>query len=215
MSSKFGLLSIRERMKALGGRFDLKSSPGAGTAATLVLPMAGSAETNVLSAECSTVLSAPVQDSALRTQHSGPITQHPALQQDAKIRVLLVDDHAMVRQGLRAVLESYPDVEVVGEAWNGEEAVACAERLQPTIVVMDINMPKMNGIKATAQIASRYPGIIVIGLSVQAGGENEVAMRGAGASMLLTKEAAVDELYRAIRESLDLKLEGKALPVES
>ena len=93
--------------------------------------------------------------------------------------------------------------------------MACAERLQPTIVVMDINMPKMNGIKATAQIASRYPGIIVIGLSVQAGGENEVAMRGAGASMLLTKEAAVDELYRAIRESLDLKLEGKALPVES
>ena len=67
-------------------------------------------------------------------------------------------------------------------------------------------MPKMNGIKATAQITSRFPGIIVIGLSVQAGGENEVAMRNAGAAMLLTKEAAVEELYRAIRESLDVKL---------
>ncbi|MBC7837381.1 MAG: response regulator, partial [Nitrospiraceae bacterium] len=83
------------------------------------------------------------------------------------------------------------------------------------IVVMDINMPKMNGIKATSQITSRFPGIIVIGLSVQTGDENEVAMRNAGAAMLLTKEAAVEELYRAIRESLDLRLKGKALPVES
>ena len=132
-------------------------------------------------------------------------------QQDAKIRVLLVDDHAMVRQGLRAVLDSYPDVDVVGEAWNGEEAVASAERLQPTIVVMDINMPKMNGIKATAQITSRFPDITVIGLSVQAGGENEVAMKQAGAAMLLTKEAAVEELYKAIRESLDVRLKGTVL----
>jgi two-component system, chemotaxis family, CheB/CheR fusion protein len=212
MSSKFGLLSIRERMKALGGRFDLKSSPGAGTTATLVLPLAGSAETNVPSAEKSgevmSRLPSPSHHSGLRTQDLG-------LQQNTKIRVLLVDDHAMVRQGLRVVLESYPDVEVVGEAWNGEEAVACVERLQPTIVVMDINMPKMNGIKATAQITSRFPGIIVIGLSVQAGGENEVAMKNAGAAMLLTKESAVDELYRAIRESLNLSLKGKALPVES
>ena len=120
----------------------------------------------------------------------------------------------MVRQGLRAVLESYPDVEVVGEAWNGEEAVAQVERLQPTIVVMDINMPKMNGIKATSQLTSRFPGTIVIGLSVQTGGENEVAMRNAGAAMLLTKEAAVEELYRAIRESLDLRLKGKGLSPE-
>ena len=195
MLSKFGLLSVRERMKALGGRFDLESSPGAGTTATLVLPVADSAE-------CGTVLSAPVQDSGLSTQDPGLSTQESALRQDAKIRVLLVDDHAMVRQGLRAVLESYPDVEVVGEAWDGEEAVACVERLQPTIVVMDINMPKMNGIKATAQITSRFSDIIVIGLSVQAGGENEVAMRKAGASMLLTKEAAVEDLYRAIRETL-------------
>ncbi|MEP6891540.1 MAG: response regulator transcription factor, partial [Nitrospirota bacterium] len=128
---------------------------------------------------------------------------------------LLVDDHAMVRQGLRAVLDSYPDVDVVGEARNGEEAVELVERLQPTIVLMDINMPKMNGIKATAQITSRFPGIIVVGLSVQAGGENEEAMRKAGASMLLTKEAAVEELYRAIRESMDVRLKGKMLPAES
>ena len=222
MSSKFGLFSIRERMTALGGRFDLKSSPGAGTTATLVLPLglasAAGSDLNVLSSGLSGGTIDP-QSTAVshRFDHSQLTTQDPQRHQKGTepIRVLLVDDHAMVRQGLRAVLESYPDVEVVGEAWNGEEAVACAERLQPTIVVMDIHMPKMNGIKATAQIASRFPGIIVIGLSVQAGGENEVAMRNAGASMLLTKEAAVEELYRAIRESLDLRLKGMTLPAES
>ena len=90
MLSKFGLLSIRERMKALGGRFDLKSSLGAGTTATLVLPVADSAEKGVLSPE---VLSPRV--AALRTQDSARLPS-------AKIRVLLVDDHAMVRQGLRS-----------------------------------------------------------------------------------------------------------------
>ena len=211
LSSKFGLFSIRERMTSLGGWFDMQSAPGGGTTATLVLPLSGAAasdsELKVLSSESGSpepgVLSNQVGNSELKTQKS------KLHQQNAKIRVLLVDDHAMVRQGLRAILESYGDVEVVGEAWNGEEAVACVERLQPTIVVMDINMPTMNGFKATAQITSRFPGIIVIGLSVQAGGENEVAMRNAGASMLLTKEAAVEELYRAIRESLDLKRMGK------
>ncbi|HSL04924.1 MAG TPA: PAS domain S-box protein, partial [Nitrospiraceae bacterium] len=215
MSSQFGLLSIRERMKALGGRFDLKSSPGVGTTAILVLPLGS---TRMQSSELS-VLSAELFGQSLgpRSEHSTLTTQNAQLhrQDTTPIRVLLVDDHAMVRQGLRAVLESYPDVEVVGEAGNGEEAVEYVERLQPTIVVMDINMPKMNGIKATAQITSRFSDIIVIGLSVQAGSENEVAMRNAGAAMLLTKEAAVEELYKAIRETLDLKLKEKALPAES
>jgi CheY-like chemotaxis protein len=207
MTSKFGLLSVRERMQALGGQFDLKSSPGAGTTAMLLLPLkiADSSESKVLSAELSD-----------QARNSEPRTQNSKLhQQEEKIRVLLVDDHAMVRQGLRAVLESYPDVEVVGEAGNGEEAVAQVEGLQPTIVVMDINMPKMNGIKATAQITSRFSDIIVIGLSVQAGNENEVAMRNAGAVMLLTKEAAVEELYKAIRESLDVRLKGNVLSADS
>ena len=221
MTSKFGLLSIRERMQALGGRFDLKSFPGAGTTATLLLPL------GIARAACSDfkVLSSGLSGDAIDHQPTSvshqfgnsQLTTHNSQGQQLlnPIRVLLVDDHAMVRQGLRAVLESYPDVEVVGEAWNGEEAVELVERLQPTIVVMDINMPKMNGIKATAQITSRFSDIIVIGLSVQAGGENEEAMKKAGASMLLTKEAAVEELYKAIRKALDLKLKGKVLPVES
>jgi len=210
MPLQFGLFSIRERMRALGGRFELDSTPGQGTTATLVLPLSGAAaagsELKVLSSELGSserrVLSNQVGNSELKAQNSKLHQQH------AKIRVLLVDDHAMIRQGLRSVLESYPDVEVVGEACDGEQAVAAADALRPTVVLMDINMPKMNGIKATELIKARSPGRIVIGLSVNAGGANTEAMRQAGAAMLLTKEAAVDDLYRAIRETLDLKRKG-------
>ncbi len=213
MSSKFGLFSIRERMTALGGRFDLQSTPGQGTTATLVLPLgAASSELGVLSSELAgsatshqrSAVNFESDNSKLRTQNS------ELHQRDAKIRVLLVDDHAMVRQGLRSVLDSYADIEVVGESWNGEEAVAAAEMLQPAVVLMDINMPKMNGIEATALIKARSPGTIVIGLSVNAGGANEQAMKQAGAAMLLTKEAAVDKLYRAIQDVLSVPHGGGA-----
>ena len=191
LSSKFGLFSIRERMKALGGWFDLQSAPGQGTTATLVLPL----ERLVNKSEIFEVESAP----------RGPrvAAMHPTHRKESRTRVVLVDDHAMMRQGLRGMLESYPDVKVVGEAWNGEEAVACVEELRPAIVVMDIHMPKLNGIEATALIKSRYPDTIVIGLSVNANVVDREAMKRAGAMMLLPKEAAVEELYRAIQQALD------------
>jgi len=72
--------------------------------------------------------------------------------------------------------------------------------LNPAVVVMDINMPKMNGIEATAHLKARYPDLTIIGLSVNAGEENQQAMKKAGATALITKEAAVDQLYAAIRE---------------
>lgn len=205
LSSQFGLFSIRERMRALGGRFDLESAPGKGTRATLVLPLGSGSETSETSATS--------EKSEIRKSHESstpllcvsPVAPFAPVSQASRIRVLLVDDHAMVRQGLRSMLESYPDVEVVGEALNGEEAVAFAEQLQPSIVVMDITMPKMNGIKATAEITSRYPGIIVIGLSVNTGDAAEEAMKQAGAVRLLDKGAAVEELYRAIQEVLVAK----------
>lgn len=134
------------------------------------------------------------EDSVSNIQLSKPAAQ--------KIRVLLVDDHVMVRQGLRAVLDAYADIELVGEAANGEEAVRRAEQRRPEVVVMDINMPGMNGIEATAQITQRYPETRVIGISVNAAGENQDAMRRAGAAQLMTKEAAVEELHDAILEAV-------------
>ena len=190
LSSKFGLFSIRERMRTLGGSLELASAPGKGTIATLMLPLVRHREVEV-----------KVQaDGPAKTLSSTLVsTLHPPA---SRIRVLLVDDHAMVRQGLRAMLEGYEEVQVVGEAVDGEDAVRLTEQLRPGIVVMDINMPKMNGIEATREITARYPNIIVIGLSVNAGDDNHHAMTRAGAAMLLTKDAAVEQLYDAMLSRL-------------
>jgi PAS domain S-box-containing protein len=206
-SPKFGLFSIRERMRALGGAFDIQSSPGCGTTATLRLPLSNREEWRMAGDELDRSgerrpASGEPGVSSKQTDRAPLPTDHEPLQKDARIRVLLVDDHAMVRQGLRTVLENYADIEVIGEASNGEEAVALAEQLRPAVILMDINMPKMNGIEATATITSRYPGIVVIGLSVNAGSDSAEAMKKSGAVLLLTKEAAVDELYRAIQDVL-------------
>lgn len=134
------------------------------------------------------------EDPASNIQLSKPAAQ--------KIRVPLVDDHVMVRQGLRAVLDVYADIELVGEAANGEEAVRRVEQRRPEVVVMDINMPGMNGIEATAKITQHYPETSVIGIWVNAAGENQDAMRWVGAVQLMTKEAAVEELHDAILEAV-------------
>jgi two-component system, NarL family, response regulator LiaR len=118
------------------------------------------------------------------------------------IRVLLVDDHAMVRQGLRHVLEVHPDVEVVGEASDGEEAVKCILQAQPTVAVIDIIMPKMDGIEATRAIKKQYPQIAVVGLTREPKDYIMYSMTRAGASEVVDKNNAVVELYNAIRKSL-------------
>ncbi|OQW32653.1 MAG: hypothetical protein A4E19_04625 [Nitrospira sp. SG-bin1] len=199
MSSKFGLYSIRERMLALGGTFAVTSAPGQGTTATLVLPLARSAEESGLSCDALQLEAAPA---ARNKKDAG-------LQTGRKIvPVILVDDHAMVRQGLRSVLDAYADIQVVGEAGDGAEAVKLVEELRPRVVVMDINMPKMNGIEATEQITRRYPDTIVIGISVNATRENEEAMRAVGAVRLMTKEAAVEQLCDAILEAVKKEATG-------
>ena|SRR5689334_5922864 len=115
------------------------------------------------------------------------------------IRVLLADDHTMVREGIRSVLESYPDIEVVGEASDGEEAFQMVGELCPAVVVMDINMPKLNGIEATAKIKKIYPNVVIVGLSVEADETYRRAMTAAGARCLISKTMAVQQLYVAIR----------------
>ncbi len=124
------------------------------------------------------------------------------MKEEKAIQILVVDDHALVRQEIRSILEGYPDLEVVGEARNGLEAIFLVEKLRPRVVLMDINMPKMNGIEATAQIRKGYPDTIVIGFSVNTTTDNHEAMKQAGAVQLVAKDAAVEELYEAIREAV-------------
>lgn len=115
------------------------------------------------------------------------------------IRVLLVDDHRMMREGLRAVLARDPAIEVVAEAENGRMALEVVRSLSPDIVVMDIAMADLNGIDATRQIVARYPEVKVIALSVYADQRYVLAMLQAGAWGYVVKAAAGEELLRAIR----------------
>ena len=130
--------------------------------------------------------------------------------QARSIRVLLVDDHAMIRQGLRCALECYPSMEVVGEAGDGKEALECVAKVQPTVVVMDIVMPKMDGIAATRLIKTQYPQIAVIGLTRDLKDYTLYSMKKAGASEVVDKQNAVVELYYAIQRALT-GIDGKAV----
>jgi DNA-binding NarL/FixJ family response regulator len=120
---------------------------------------------------------------------------------DARIRVLLVDDHAMVRRGMRDFLGLHDDIEIVGEAADGLEAVERAVELRPDIVLMDLMMPNLDGIEATARIKSAMPEVEVVALTSFIEEARVVAAIEAGASGFLLKDAEADELATAIRSA--------------
>ena len=117
------------------------------------------------------------------------------------IRVLVVDDHAIVRAGLRALLEAAGDMLVVGEAENGQQAVGEAERLRPDVVLLDVAMPRLNGVSAARQIAERAPTSKMLLLSSYNDAQHLREAIEAGAAGYLLKESAADELLEAIRET--------------
>lgn len=117
----------------------------------------------------------------------------------AATRVLLVDDESLVRRILKQILSVYQDLELVGEAANGEEAISAVERLQPDVVVMDIRMPGYDGIAAVRAIREKYPRAKIIGLSEYAQSYNIDAMERAGALGVYLKSMALEELYPAIK----------------
>jgi DNA-binding NarL/FixJ family response regulator len=119
-----------------------------------------------------------------------------------KIKVLLADDHVMMRGGLRMLLEQNAEIAVVGEAEDGRETVRLAKKLSPDVVVMDIAMPDMNGIEATRQLVADFPGIKVIALSMHSDRHFVSEMLKAGAKAYLLKQCAVDELITAIKTVL-------------
>lgn len=115
------------------------------------------------------------------------------------IRVLLADDHRIMRQGLKSLLQGEKGIEVVGEAANGDEAVSAARELTPDVILMDLTMPVMSGIEATAAICSAQPGIKVLALSMVLDRGCVVEALKAGAKGYLLKDCAADELVDAIR----------------
>ena len=116
-----------------------------------------------------------------------------------KITVLLADDHRILREGIRSLLEKEPDIEVVAEASEGGEAVAKAQQLSPDLVLMDITMPGMNGLEATRQIKALKPGVKVLILTMHEGNQYISEFLRSGASGYVLKDTAAQELVGAIR----------------
>src|SRR5881409_4328631 len=118
-----------------------------------------------------------------------------------KITVLLADDHTLVRQGFRALLEAEPDIAVVGAAETGRQAVQLAKKLRPDVVLMDIAMPLLNGLEATRQIIRQVPSSKVLVLSSYSDDEYVHQLTEAGAAGYLIKQTAANDLIKAIREA--------------
>ena len=116
-----------------------------------------------------------------------------------KIRVVIADDHAVVREGTRELLEREDDLEVAGEAGDGEEAVSVVKKLKPDVVIMDIAMPRLNGIEATKKIKTIYPSIAVLILTAYENDQYIFALLDAGAAGYLLKNVHGQELIAAIR----------------
>lgn len=117
----------------------------------------------------------------------------------AKIRVLLADDHAIVREGVKMILAKESDFEVVGEADDGRQALQLVERLKPHVVVMDISMPGMSGIEATQQVKEAHPNVNVLALTMHEDESYVFKLLRSGASGYVLKRAAAQDLVQAVR----------------
>lgn len=179
----FGLFSIRERLMLLDGELKIESSPGNGSSFTLIVPL----ETKGNESK-----------ESRRTYISGVFHR----KEHNFIRVLLVDDLSVVRKGISALLSQYPDIRIIGQASDGEEAVSMARELYPDVILMDISMPKMDGIEAARIISAELPYIRIIGLSMHDSRELIERMIGAGASAYCTKDCDTNLLLSQIRRTI-------------
>jgi len=190
-----GLFSIRERLGLMGGGLEVFSEPGRGTRAVLRAPVdsispAGEEQMERLVA---------TRDVGGGSAVVPLVSETGTGDRRRKIRVLLADDHKILREGLSGLLVEEPDIDVVGEASDGEMAVRLARELRPDVVVMDVSLPQLNGIEATKQILEELPEVRVIGLSMHEEETMGDAMIHAGAASFLSKGGPSRTLIKAIR----------------
>jgi DNA-binding NarL/FixJ family response regulator len=173
-----GLSGMRERAALLGGTLTIDSTPGTGTRITLDVPLDRP----------------PAYPGVGQERIAGRRGELSTV-----TRVLLVDDHAMFREGLAAVLNAWPGIQVIGEAEDGRQALEMIERLNPDVVVMDIAMPNLNGLDATRQINRRFPEVRVVILTTYESRQYLVQIVKVGAAACVLKRSAGTELVAAVR----------------
>ncbi len=187
-TSGVGLFSIRERTELLGGRLKVKSTEGKGSRFSIVVPDGRKSEDRGQKTE----------DGRQTAEEELPSSVSPS-SSNGTLRVLLVDDHKVVRAGLAAMLREAPGIALVGEVPDGREAINMAVDLRPDVVIMDVSMPLMKGDEATRQIKTYLPEVRVIALSMYDEAEKKQSMFEAGAESSVLKTISAEELLAAIR----------------
>lgn len=189
----FGLFNISERLIMLGGRMTIDSSPRKGSRISLFAPLSG------------TKPGSAVSPAGYRPRASAAnpvdLASGQAVREN-KIRIVLVDDHIVMRQGLAALLRAEPDMDIAGQAADGMSAADLIREVRPDVVLMDIDMPGINGIRATQIIHEELPEIRIIGLSMFKEGKQAVSMRKAGAVAYLSKSGSSEDLIATIRRCI-------------
>lgn len=179
--ASFGLFSIRERLTMIGGLLNIRSQPGAGTRVELTVPVG----------------IAPVKPPSAALE---PVTRfRPLKAGNGPARVLVADDHRLFREGLIQMLAQEKSLSIVGEASDGAEAVELCRQLKPDVLILDVSMPKLNGIQVAKQLSRELPDIRIIGLSMHERADMADAMRDAGACAYLTKGGPCDQLVGLLR----------------
>jgi signal transduction histidine kinase/ActR/RegA family two-component response regulator len=181
----YGLFSIQEQLSFLDGRLHISSASNRGTTCTVSIPM--------VTEDASNLEIWPAVDSiTIENTEMLQIAKDP-------IRILVVDDHEVARKALVQILTLAEYFSVVGEAIDGLDAIEKTRTLKPDVILMDVTMPKMNGVEATRSIMKEFPGLKVIGLSMHGSEEMESYMLAAGATSYLQKLTPVEQLFDTIR----------------
>ncbi|NNJ26834.1 Chemotaxis response regulator protein-glutamate methylesterase [Planctomycetes bacterium LzC2] len=227
ISNRFGLFSLSERLRLAGGRMEIESVAGRGTIVRLLCPInAGRFTQRPLFADSEAALSEhassaadssatpPIKEGSRGSappphSHGGtpratapPDTSTPEPAADASaappIRVLLADDHRIIRLSLSGLLGRAPGITVVGQAVDGEDVLEKTAELRPDVVLMDVNMPKLDGVEATRRLKARWPETRVIALSMHESDDREFDMFEAGAECYVVKDGPPEQLIRAV-----------------